>query len=81
MGVADRLTARDIISIILLIGCLYLKAMGIDTYIDYLLFAVVGYYLGFVKASKPEEVYDVLRSLREVLEEFKKQREKQPTVS
>ena len=74
MTIVDKFSPRDIISIILLVGCLYLKATGIDTYIDYLLFAVVGYYLGFVKASKPEEIMDVLKAIREVLEELKQQR-------
>ena len=68
MTVIDRFSPRDIISIILLIGCLYLKATGVDTYIDYLLFAVVGYYLGFVKATKPEEIMDVLKAIRELAE-------------
>jgi len=75
MGFWSKLTPRDIISIILLIGCLYLKAMGVNTYIDYLLFAVVGYYLGFVKASKPEDWVEVVKIIREALEEIKKQRE------
>lgn len=75
MAFWDKLNPRDIISIILLIGCLYLKAMGIDTYIDYLLFAVVGYYLGFVKASKPEVYEELIETLRELMEEVKKSRE------
>ena len=46
-NIIEQVTARDIIAIVLIIGCVILLAIGKDGIIVALLAAIVAYYFGY----------------------------------
>jgi len=42
----NKLEAIDIIAIVFIVGCIVLKALGKDSWVDYILIGVSSYYFG-----------------------------------